>query len=247
MYLNYYCYQSFYSIEIESFLLTLPITFQFKFFHISIANPSVALVFDPRSGMSVECIRQVFETLSTQSGHDKVNNGLEDEVNGWARWAQMNPFLYGDKETTERLKKAFATSTSYQKQKAATILRFFTILAAHPEARVRALADSLPDSELNKNTFRFFQLVRGAKTTSKQYVVNCAMTIFAVNLTMLNRNDGSVLELSQMTPKQKADAQYQPSSFSTFYKHIFSVMKNEGVAFEQSNFTGIEGMSFVHI
>jgi len=47
-----------------------------------------------------------------------------------------------------------------------------------------------------------------------------------------------------MTPEQKAAIQCQPSSFSTFYKHIFAHMKNKGIAFEQANFTGIEGASF---
>jgi len=31
------------------------------------------------------------------------------------------------------------------------------------------------------------------------------------------------------------------NSFAMFYKHIFAHMKNEGIAFEQANFTGIEG------
>jgi len=65
----------------------------------------------------------------------------------------MNPTLYGNKETTERLKKAFATTTTYQKQKLATIMRFFGILAAHPEARVRALADTINDPEMDRDRF----------------------------------------------------------------------------------------------
>ena len=120
-------------------------------------------------------------------------------------------------------------------------MRFFSILAAHPDANVRALADSVPDPELDKNTFRFFILVRGAKTPSKMYVINCAMTIYAVNLTMLNKTDDSVLDLVNMDPKEKAKLQYQPSSFSTFYKHIFSIMKTEGIAFKQSNFNSYQG------
>jgi len=156
----------------------------------------------------------------------------------------MNPTLYGNKETTERLKKAFATTTTYQKQKLATIMRFFGILAAHPEARVRALADTINDPEMDHDTFRFFVLVRGAKSPAKLYVINSVMTIFAVNLTMINKNDESVLDLTKMTPEQKAAIQYQPSSFATFYKHIFAHMKNEGIEFEQANFTGIEGASF---
>jgi len=186
----------------------------------------------------------VFQTLANQTGHSNVRNGLDEEVNDWARWAQMNPTLHGNKETTERLKKAFATTTTYQKQKLATIMRFFGILAAHPEARVRALADTINDPEMDRDTFRFFVLVRGAKSPSKLYVINSAMTIFAVNLTMINKNDESVLDLTKMTPEQKAAIQCQPSSFSTFYKHIFAHMKNEGIAFEQANFTGIEGTSF---
>jgi len=156
----------------------------------------------------------------------------------------MNPTLYGNKETTKRLKKAFATTTTYQKQKLATIMRFFGIPVAHPEARVCALADTINDPEMDRDTFCFFVLVRGAKSPAKLYVINSAMTIFAVNLTMINKNDESVLDLTKTTPEQKAAIQYQPSSFATFYKHIFAHMKNEGIAFEQSNFTGIEGTSF---
>ena len=222
--------------------LTLPFTFVFKFF-LYIANPAINLTIDPRANITIESVTQVFQTLVSQTGHSNVRNGLDEEVNSWARWAQMNPNLYGDKETTNRLKKAFATSTDYQKQKKKTMIRFLGILAAHPEARVRALADSVPDPEMDRNTFRFFLLVRGAKSPSKHYVVNSAMTIFAVNLTMFNKNDDSVLDLTKLTAKEKANLQYQPSSFSTFYKHIFSFMKNEGVAFEQSNFTSTEGMS----
>jgi len=62
----------------------------------------------------------------------------------------MNPTLCGNKETTECLKKAFATTTTYQKQKLATIMRFFGILAAHSEARVRALADTINDPEMDR-------------------------------------------------------------------------------------------------
>jgi len=155
----------------------------------------------------------------------------------------MNPTLYGNKETTEPLKKAFATTATYQKQKLATIMRFFGILAAHPEARVCALADTINDPEMDRDTFRFFVLVRGVKSPAKLYVINSAMTIFAVNLTMINKNNESVLDLTKMTPEQKAAIQYQPSSFATFYKHVFAHMKNEGVAFEQANFSGIEGTS----
>jgi len=61
---------------------------------------------------------------------------------------------------------------------------------------------------------------------------------------MINKNDESVLDLTQMTPEQKAAIQYQPSSFATFYKHIFAHMKNKGVALEQANFAGIKGASF---
>jgi len=70
------------------------------------------------------------------------------------------------------------------------------------------------------------------------------MTIFAVNLTMINKNDESVLDLAKMTPKQKAAIQCQPGSFAVFCKHVFAHMKNEGVTFEEANFTGIEGASF---
>ena len=178
-----------------------------------------------------------------QAGHTNINNGLEQEVNDWARWAAMNPTLYGNPETTARLKKAFATTTDYQKQKKSTVMRFFSILAAHPEPRVRSLADIIKDPELDKDTFCFCLLVRGAKTQSKLHVVNSAMTIFTVNLTLLNKNDDTVLDLSMMEPKAKAMLQYQPGTHSTFFKHIFSFFKCEGVAFEQSNFTGIEGQS----
>jgi len=146
----------------------------------------------------------VFQTLANQTGHSNVRNGLDEEVNDWARWAQMNPTLYGKKETTERVKKAFATTTTYQKQKLVTIMRFFGILVAHPEARVRALADTINDPEMDRDTFRFFVLVRGAKSPAKLYVINSVMTIFAVNLTMINKNDESVLDLTKMTLEQKA-------------------------------------------
>jgi len=82
-------------------------------------------------------------------------------------------------------------------------MRFFGILAAHPEARVRALADTINDPKLDRDTFRFFVLVRGAKSPAKLYVINSAMTIFAVNLAMINKNDESVLDHTKMTLDRK--------------------------------------------
>lgn len=198
---------------------------------------------DPRANITIESIATVFHTLVNQTGHSNINNGLEQEVNEWVRWAAMNPNLYGDPETTEKLKKAFATTTDYLKQKKSTVMQFFSILSAHPEARVCALADIIKDTKIDKDTFCFCLLVGGAKTPSKQYIVNSAMTIFSINLCMLNKNDDSILDLATMTPKQKAMVQYQPSTHATFYKHIFLYLKTKGVAFEQSNFTGIKGKS----
>ena len=97
--------------QIKYFLLTLPITFEFKF-HLHVANPTINLVIDPRANINIEPVTQVFQTLANQTGHSNVRNGLDKEVNNWARWAQMNPTLYGNKETMERLKKAFTTTTN---------------------------------------------------------------------------------------------------------------------------------------
>ena len=77
------------------------------------ANSNITVQFDPATGINIQCIYQVFQNLATQKGHSNVRNGLDQEVNDFARWAQMNPTLYGDKEATERSKKAFATTTVY--------------------------------------------------------------------------------------------------------------------------------------
>jgi len=148
-----------YTNQKELYLLTIPFTFQF-YLH-NAANPTINLIINPRANITIESVTHVFQTLANQTGHSNVGNGLDEEVNNWARWAQMNPTLCGNKETTERLKKAFATTTNYQKQKLATIMCFFAILAAHPEARVCALSNTINDPEMDRNTFCFFTLAWG--------------------------------------------------------------------------------------
>jgi len=123
------------------------------------ANPTINLIIDPGANITVESTTQAFQTLANQTGHGNLHNGLDEEANDWARWAQMNPTLHGDKETTECLKKALTATATCQKQKLATVMHFFGILAAHPEAGVRAHADTIDDPEMDCDLFRFFVLV----------------------------------------------------------------------------------------
>jgi len=73
------------------------------------------------------------------------------------------------------------------------------------------------------------------------------MTIFAVNLVMINKNDETTLNLDTLSEKEIVDLQYAPSSHGLFYKHIFSWMINKSILFAQKDFKGMKGKSFFHI
>jgi len=55
------------------------------------------------------------------------------------------------------------TSSKYEKQKLNMVLCFFSILAAHPEAMVRSLADQIKHPETDKEVFCFVVFCSGRK------------------------------------------------------------------------------------
>jgi len=138
----------------------------------------------------------------------------------------MNKTLYGDAKKTSAILEMFGNTTRHEKQKSATIQRLFVILAVHPEAMVHCLADLVPHPETQESVLRFVMFCTGQKTESKKRVVNSVMTIFAVNLIMINKNNDTTLDLDTLSEKAIADLQCAPSTHGLCYKHIFSWMNN---------------------
>ena len=134
----------------------------------------------------------------------------------------MSKNLYGDSKNTAAIRELFGNTTRYEKQKGASVARFFSILASHPESMVRSLADLIPHPETGDTVPRFVVFCTGRKTEAKKRIVNSAMTIFAVNIVMINKNDDTALNLALMSPQEVANLQYSPSTFALYYKHIFS-------------------------
>ena len=169
---------------------------------------------------------------------------LDTQVEGWAKWAMTNKTLYGNSKKTAAIRDMFGNTTRYEKQKSSTIEKLFCVLASHPEAMVRSLANLVPHPETGEMVFRFVVFCTGRKTESKKRVINSAMTIFAVNLVMINKNDETALDIDKLSAKEIADLQYAPSSHQCFFKHIFSWMTQESIAYSQKDFKGMKGQSF---
>jgi len=221
--------------------LTLPITFQFQLLYHS-ANPSINVTFDPRN-INITQVEQTFITLESRPA-SRRKSVVDSQVQEWAKWAMMNKTLYGDSKKTSAIREMFGNTTRYEKQKSATVQRLFFILAAHPEPMVRCLADLVPHPETQESVFRFVVFCTGRKTESKKRVVNSVMTIFAVNLIMINKNNETALDIDKLSEKEIADLQYAPSTHGLYYKHIFSWMNNESISFSQKDFKGMKGTSF---
>jgi len=154
----------------------------------------------------------------------------------------MNKTLYGDAKKTSAILEMFGNTTRHEKLKSATIQRLFVIL--HPEAMVHCLADLVPHPETQESVLRFVMFCTGQKTESKKRVVNSVMTIFAVNLIMINKNNDTTLDLDTLSEKAIADLQCAPSTHGLCYKNIFSWMNNESILFAQKDFKGMKGKSF---
>ena len=163
----------------------------------------------------------------------------ENDATAYVRIARLCPTLYGDEETTERLKDATATTKGYNTAKKATITRFYKFLASHSDVNMRQLADVMPDPEQDGlPEFRFVILTRGIKNTSKRVLFNMCMCVFAINA---QKQDPEFELTSQSTAPEKAEAQYQPSTMNTFYKHIFAYCSNCSILFASSDFLSFPG------
>jgi len=194
-------------------------------------------------------VEQAFITLENRPA-SRRKSVVDSQVEGWAKWAKwamMNKTLYSDAKKTSAIREMFGNTTRYEKQKAATIQHLFLILAAHPEAMVRCLADLVPHPKTQELVFRFVVFCTGRKTESKKCVVNSVMTIFALNLIMINKNNDTALDLDTLPEKEIADLQYAPSTHGLYYKHIFYWMNNESILFAQKDFKGMRGKSFFRI
>ncbi|KAL3908308.1 MAG: hypothetical protein SGARI_003122, partial [Bacillariaceae sp.] len=172
-----------------------------------------------------------------KEGDDIVES--EESAAAYAKMARLNMSLYNSKELTARIKAASACTKNYKANKAKTIIRFYHFLAAHEDPNVRRLADQIVDPEqTDLNEYRFVVLVRGVKTSAKKFLFNMCMTIFAINST----KQGGEFELNNTsTAEDIADAQYQPSSLLTFYKHIFAYASECSILFQNKHFKSYPG------
>jgi len=89
--------------------LTLPITFQFKFFYYHLANSSINLNFDP-TNINITQVEQTFITLERRPA-SRRKSVVDSQVEGWAKWAMMNKTLYGNSKKTAAIRDMFGNTT----------------------------------------------------------------------------------------------------------------------------------------
>jgi len=117
------------------------------------------LNFDPRN-INITQVEQTLITLESRPA-SRRKSVVDSQVKGWAKWAMMNKTLYGDSKKTLAIREMFGNTTRYEKQKSATIQHLFLILAAHPEAMARCLADLVPHPKTQESVFRFVAFCTG--------------------------------------------------------------------------------------
>jgi hypothetical protein len=194
----------------------------------------------------LECARTLQSAAENARPHGYSQQILEldptsfyGHVHEYAYWARIDENLYNDAETTERINKAYATESSYRRDKEKSIARMYGFLESHPNVKIRELADSLPDPNvIDCQERRFILLTRGLKDENKRELVDRVMTIFAVNMHKLSI---SKEQFHKATGKEKADAKYKPGSILTFYKHIFSHLSEKQVNYTLGEFANKKG------
>ena len=165
-------------------------------------------------------------------------------MEAWARWARMNTTLYNDESTTTQIMSDFATDDRYRKDKIRSVERFFKIIASHDDPRVRGLADVVAHPETGEAIYRLVVLVAGIPTQAKKIMLNSCFVIYTINLVMVSKVDGRLLDklrLNTLSKEEKAKIQYEPSSLSTKYKHVFAWLHEHGVSFQCRQFKSMQG------
>ena len=130
-------------------------------------------------------------------------------------------------------------TTPYQTEKKKSILRWYGFIDVHPSEKIQKLADIIDNLErINTKERRIVLLVRGLETADKQELLNCVMTIFAVNMYKM---DYDVELMKTASSKVKADAQYAPSSLVTYYCHLFAYLSEKQVYYTSEELRKMKG------
>ena len=76
---------------------------------------------------------------------------------------------------------------------------------------------------------------RGVITDAKKEILNAALKIFSQGLYLQKYGK---IDASMMSPEERAQCEYQPTTMLTIYKQLFSYFKKKGVMIEQQHFKG---------
>ena len=170
-------------------------------------------------------------TATLLAGAPTTDSSLSD----WANFVRVDPNLYGSE--TERISKISSNLTDNNKDKKKTFIFFLEVLAAHPKFGPLAQEVVKPGGA---RTFRLFQLLQGKRTPEKMALLNSLLIVFVQHyVKQAYRQRG--LSLCEMDPKDRANAQYEPNVMKKAVKHLFNVLKRNGVGMERKDFDSFEG------
>jgi hypothetical protein len=165
----------------------------------------------------------------------------------FVQWARCNPTLYNDKSTTNLVRQSFGNTAKYTKQQKDSVSRLLMILSSHPEQRVRDLALPVIDQATGTTVPKFVHLTQNRKTTAGKVILNTVMVLFGLNVSLLDRGNGKMMDIHTMTREAIAKIQFMPSTMQTMYKQVFSYFKQNGICFQQKEFKGMQGSFHVSI
>ena len=147
------------------------------------------------------------------------------------------PLLYGTAEEMSFVRDCSLVTSGHAEATIVDVDRFFTALHVCPNTK--HLAKMVPDPRsVKKSVFirRFYVWVRGLREVNKWKIINHCLLIFGKSLLKKEYRNRSWMSLS---PKEMADATYQPNTVLTIHKRINSVFRQEGIQY--SLHTDFEG------
>jgi hypothetical protein len=165
----------------------------------------------------------------------------------FVQWARCNPTLYNDKSTTNLVRQSFGNTDKYTKQQKDAVNRLLMILLAHPEQRVRDLAEPVTDKVTGITVPKFIHLTHNRKTAAGKIILNTVMVLFGLNVSFLDKSSGQMMDIHSMTAEAIAKIQFMPSTMKTMYKQVFSYFNQNGICYQQKEFKGMQGSFHVSL
>lgn len=146
-----------------------------------------------------------------------------DDVGAWSKFAERSSDLFG--ENTDTIRFLTGNDTGYDKAKRNSMVELFLVL--QNSKAFQKLCDIVPtagSSDEAAQGIRLIELLKGQKTAEKKRLLNAALVVYSLN----HCRDGF----------EAGDPQgyYQPNTMQTKLKHIFRLLKESGISYEQRDF-----------